>query len=53
MMRSSGAVWRRTTGREIKHTGDGIMAVFADIPSALRAAGDIQWHFWLYNLNVA
>jgi len=40
-------------GREIKHTGDGIMAVFADIPSALRAAGDIQWHFWLYNLNVA
>ena len=40
-------------GREIKHTGDGIMAVFDDIPSAVRAAGDIQWHFWLYNLNAA
>ena len=40
-------------GREVKHTGDGIMAVFADIPSAVRAAADIQWHFWLYNLNAA
>jgi len=40
-------------GREVKHTGDGIMGVFDDIPSAARAAADIQWHFWLYNLNVA
>ena len=22
-------------------------------PSAVRAAGDIQWHFWLYNLNAS
>src|SRR5690242_4023841 len=29
-------------GREIKHTGDGIMAVFDDVPGALRAAADIQ-----------
>ena len=40
-------------GREIKHTGDGIMAVFDDVPRALRAAADIQWHFWLYNLDAA
>ena len=40
-------------GREVKHTGDGIMAVFADIPRAVRAAADIQWHFWLYNLNAS
>src|SRR3954447_81981 len=53
MMRSSGAVWRRTSGREVKHTGDGIMAVFDDVARAVRAAADIQWHFWLYNLNVA
>ena len=38
-------------GREVKHTGDGIMAVFEDVPQAVRAAADIQWHFWLYNLN--
>ena len=40
-------------GREVKHTGDGIMAVFDDVPDAVRAAADIQWHFWLYNLNAA
>src|SRR5262249_28219794 len=40
-------------GREVKHTGDGIMAVFNDVASAVGAAADIQWHFWLYNLNVA
>jgi class 3 adenylate cyclase len=39
-------------GREVKHTGDGIMAVFDDVARAVRAAADIQWHFWLYNLNV-
>ena len=38
-------------GREVKHTGDGIMAVFNNVASAVRAAADIQWHFWLYNLN--
>jgi class 3 adenylate cyclase len=40
-------------GREVKHTGDGIMAVFDSVASAVRAAADIQWHFWLYNLNAA
>jgi class 3 adenylate cyclase len=38
-------------GREVKHTGDGIMAVFNNVASAVRAAADIQRHFWLYNLN--
>jgi class 3 adenylate cyclase len=38
-------------GREVKHTGDGIMAAFDEVPRAVRAAADIQWHFWLYNLN--
>lgn len=40
-------------GREVKHTGDGIMAAFDTVSRAVRAAADIQWHFWLYNLNVA
>jgi class 3 adenylate cyclase len=40
-------------GREVKHTGDGIMAVFDSVAGAVRAAADIQWHFWLYNLNAA
>jgi class 3 adenylate cyclase len=40
-------------GREVKHTGDGIMAVFDSVAHAVRAAADIQWHFWLYNLNAA
>ncbi|MCW9044942.1 MAG: adenylate/guanylate cyclase domain-containing protein [Alphaproteobacteria bacterium] len=29
-------------GREIKHTGDGIMASFADVPNAVKAAIEIQ-----------
>ena len=40
-------------GREVKHTGDGIMAAFDNVARAVRAAADIQWHFWLYNLNAA
>ena len=40
-------------GREVKHTGDGIMAAFDNVAHAVRAASDIQWHFWLYNLNAA
>jgi class 3 adenylate cyclase len=40
-------------GREVKHTGDGIMAAFDSVAGAVRAAADIQWHFWLYNLNAA
>jgi class 3 adenylate cyclase len=36
-------------GREVKHTGDGIMAAFDDVPRAARAAADIQRHFFAYN----
>lgn len=38
-------------GREVKRTGDGIMAVFDSVADAVSAAADIQWHFWMYNLN--
>jgi class 3 adenylate cyclase len=36
-------------GREVKHTGDGIMAVFDEVAHAVRAAADIQWRFSAYN----
>jgi class 3 adenylate cyclase len=36
-------------GREVKHTGDGIMAAFDDVAHAVRAAADIQRHFFVYN----
>jgi class 3 adenylate cyclase len=36
-------------GREVKHTGDGIMAAFDDVARAVRAAADIQRHFFAYN----
>ena len=36
-------------GREVKHTGDGIMAAFDDVALAVRAAADIQRHFLAYN----
>jgi class 3 adenylate cyclase len=36
-------------GREIKHTGDGIMAVFDEVPAAVRAAAEIQRRFAKYN----
>src|SRR4029077_12727651 len=32
-------------GREIKHTGDGIMASFDEVTNAVRAAAEIQRHF--------
>ena len=32
-------------GREVKHTGDGIMAAFDEIPNAVRAAASIQQRF--------
>ena len=40
-------------GREVKHTGDGIMAAFEDVPSAVRSAADIQRRFSLYNAEAA
>jgi class 3 adenylate cyclase len=36
-------------GREIKHTGDGIMASFTKVANALRATADIQRRFAAYN----
>ena len=36
-------------GREVKHTGDGIMAAFDDMANAVRAAADIQRYFLAYN----
>ena len=36
-------------GREVKHTGDGIMASFDEVGGAVRAAADIQRHFSTYN----
>ncbi len=37
-------------GREVKHTGDGIMAAFDRVASAVRGAADIQRHFATYNM---
>ena len=36
-------------GREVKHTGDGIMAAFDRVPNAVSAAADIQRRFAAYN----
>ena len=36
-------------GREVKHTGDGIMASFAAVPDAVACAVDIQKAFAAYN----
>ena len=40
-------------GREVKHTGDGIMASFDEVPNAVRAAADIQRHFAAYNADAS
>ncbi len=39
----------RRSGREVKHTGDGIMAVFSSAPFAVDCAIDIQREFHRYN----
>jgi class 3 adenylate cyclase len=36
-------------GREVKHTGDGIMAAFNEVANAVRAAADVQRRFYRYN----
>jgi class 3 adenylate cyclase len=36
-------------GREIMHTGDGIMASFDNVANSVRAAADIQRRFATYN----
>jgi class 3 adenylate cyclase len=40
-------------GREVKHTGDGIMASFDRPPDAVRAAADIQRRFAAYNADAS
>jgi class 3 adenylate cyclase len=40
-------------GREVKHTGDGIMAAFDEVANAVRAAADIQRHFSAYNAEAS
>jgi class 3 adenylate cyclase len=40
-------------GREVKHTGDGIMAAFDNIANAVGAAADIQRRFCEYNLEAS
>jgi class 3 adenylate cyclase len=40
-------------GREIKHTGDGIMAAFDNVASSVRAAADIQRRFAAYNADAS
>jgi len=40
-------------GREIKHTGDGIMASFDKVANSVRAAADIQRRFAAYNAGAS
>jgi class 3 adenylate cyclase len=40
-------------GREVKHTGDGIMASFDTVANAVRAAADIQRRFAAYNAEAS
>ena len=40
-------------GREVKHTGDGIMASFDKPANAVRAAAEIQRRFAAYNANAS
>lgn len=40
-------------GREVKHTGDGIMAAFDEVANAVRAAADIQRRFSAYNAEAS
>jgi class 3 adenylate cyclase len=43
----------RFGGREVKHTGDGIMAAFDEVPNAVYAAADIQRRFSVYNAEAS
>jgi class 3 adenylate cyclase len=40
-------------GREVKHTGDGIMASFDEVANAVRGAADIQRRFAAFNAEAA
>ena len=53
LVRAHDALVRRSLeafgGREVKHTGDGMMASFAGVADAVRAAADIQRRFARFN----
>ncbi len=57
LVRAHDALVRRALaahgGREVKHTGDGIMAALDGVPNAVRAAADIQRRFAAYNAEAA
>lgn len=57
LVRAHDAVVRRClehfSGREVKHTGDGVMATFASITAAVDCARAIQQEFARYNLGNA
>ncbi len=57
MVRAHDAMVRRALedarGREVKHTGDGIMASFDDVAAAVRCARSIQAAFEAFNLASA
>ena len=57
LVRAHDALVRRALsahgGREVKHTGDGIMAAFDEAPKAVRAAADIQRRFADYNAEAS
>ncbi len=57
LVRAHDAVVRRClehfSGREVKHTGDGVMATFASITAAVDCARVIQQEFARYNLGNA
>ncbi len=57
MVRAHDAMVRRAikvhVGREVKHTGDGIMAAFDDAGAAVTAACDIQQSLATFNLSSA
>lgn len=57
LVRAHDALVRRTLsaygGREVKHTGDGIMASFDKVSDAVRGAADIQHRFAAYNVDAA
>ena len=57
LVRAHDALVRRAVtacqGREVKHTGDGIMAVFEEAADAACAAVDIQRSFRAYNAEAA
>jgi class 3 adenylate cyclase len=57
LVRAHDALVRRALdaygGREVKHTGDGIMASFDKVANAVRAGADIQRRFAAYNAEAS